>query len=310
MKAVALKDFDQPLSVIETQAPEPAPGEVRVRIEAASVNGFDLSVAASRLKGAVEHRFPVVLGKDFAGTVDAVGADVSGYDVGDRVFGVVTKDFMGDGSFAEYVTVPVAVGLAKLPETVGFTEGAALGLAGTAAVDAIDAAGIQGGATVLVIGATGGVGQQALQLAVRAGATVTATAHSFAEVELVRELGAANTVDYTGDLPVQVQALNPEGFDVVLHFAGDPAPLVPLVKAGGMFVSTMLRSAGDIPADGFRVASIYANPSPQTLARVAANQAEQITKVTVQRTYTLDQTPDAFTDFAAGTLGKLVITTV
>lgn len=309
MKAVALQDFDQAPSITDIETPEPGPGEVRVRIEAASVNGFDLSVAASRLKDAVEHRFPVVLGKDFAGTVDAVGADVSGYDVGDRVFGVVTKDFMGDGSFAEYVTVPVAVGIAKLPDTVGFTEGAALGLAGTAAVDAIDAAAIKEGSTALVIGATGGVGQQALQLAVRAGATVTASAHSAAETELVKELGAANTVDYAEDLPAQVRALYPEGVDVVLHFAGDPTPLVPLVKAGGTFVSTMLRSAADIPAEGFRVASIYANPSPETLARVAAHQSEQTTKVTVQRTYALEQTPDAFADFAAGTLGKLVITT-
>jgi Alcohol dehydrogenase GroES-like domain len=64
----------------------------------------------------MEHRFPVVLGKDFAGEVDAVGPDVEGYQVGDRVFGVVMKDALGDGSFGEYVTVPVAFGIAKLPE--------------------------------------------------------------------------------------------------------------------------------------------------------------------------------------------------
>lgn len=309
MKAVVLKDWDQPLSVADAQKPVPGPGEVRVRIEAASVNGFDLSVAANRLKGAVEHRFPVVLGKDFAGTVDAVAADVTGYAVGDRVFGVVTKDFMGDGSFAEYVTVPVAVGIAKLPETVSFTDGAALGLAGTAAVDVVDAADIREGATVLVIGATGGVGQQALQLAVRVGATVTATASSPEETALVTRLGAAHTVDYKEDVAAQVRALHPEGVDVVLHFAGDPAPLVPAVRAGGVFVSTMLRSADDVPAEGFRVASIYANPSPQTLDRVARNQAEGRTTVTVQRTYPLDRAADAFADFAAGTLGKLVLTT-
>jgi NADPH2:quinone reductase len=64
----------------------------------------------------MEHRFPVVLGKDFAGEVDAVGPDVEGYQVGDRVFGVVMKDALGDGSFGEYVTVPVAFGIAQLPE--------------------------------------------------------------------------------------------------------------------------------------------------------------------------------------------------
>ncbi len=309
MKAVVLKDFDSELSVEQIEVPEPGPGEVRVRVEAGSVNGFDLSVAAGRLKGAVEHRFPVVLGKDFSGTVDAVGSEVSGYETGDRVFGVVTKDFMGDGSFAEYVTVPAAVGIAKLPDTVGFPQGAALGLAGTAAVDAVDAADIPRGAAVLVVGATGGVGQQALQLAVRAGASVTATASSPEETALVTQLGAAHTVDYTRDLADQVKALHPEGVDVVLHFAGDPAPLVPVVKPGGVFVSTMLRSTADVPGEGFRVVSIYANPSPETLDRVARNQAEGLTRVNIQRTYPLEHAAEAFRDFAAGTLGKLVIST-
>ena len=97
-------------------------------------------MANSYLKGMMEHRFPVVLGKDYAGEVDAVGPDVEGYQVGDRVFGVVMKETLGDGSFGEYVTVPVAFGIAKLPDGIDFTEAAALGLAGAPAVDAFDAA--------------------------------------------------------------------------------------------------------------------------------------------------------------------------
>ena len=80
----------------------------------------------------MEHRFPLVLGKDFAGEVDAVGAGVADYAVGDRVFGTVTKPYLGDGSFAEYVTVPTAVGIAPIPEQVSY-QAAALGLAGAAA---------------------------------------------------------------------------------------------------------------------------------------------------------------------------------
>ena len=101
---------------------------------------------------------------------------MTGYQVGDRVFGVVTKPFLGDGSFAEYVTVPIAVGIATLPEEVAFADGAALGLAGAAAHHAVDAAELQPGQTVLVAGATGGVGNQAVQLAAKAGAHVIATA--------------------------------------------------------------------------------------------------------------------------------------
>jgi NADPH:quinone reductase len=307
MKAFALQGFDQAPQVTEVDPPTPGPGEVRVRVRAASLNGFDLSVANSYLKGMMEHRFPVVLGKDFAGEVDAVGPEVDGFQVGDRVFGVVMKDTLGDGSFGEYVTVPVAFGIAKLPDGIDFTEAAALGLAGTAAVDAFDAANVTPNQTVLVVGATGGVGQQALQLAVRAGATVTATAHSAEEVELVTRLGAAHTVDYRSDLVEQVRALHADGLDVVLHFAGDPAPLVAVVKPGGTLVSTMLRSADDVPADNVKVVSIYASPSAATLDRVARHQAEKHTTVTVQRVYNLEQTGEAIEQFAAGTLGKLVI---
>ena len=138
----------------------------------------------------------MVLGKDFAGTVDAVGAGVTGYALGDRVFGVVTKAHLGDGSFGQFVTVPVAVGLAKLPASVAFTEGGALGLAGTAAFNAVDAAALHAGQTILIAGATGGVGNQAVQLAALAGAHVIATAHSDEEQRQVKALGAAEVVDY------------------------------------------------------------------------------------------------------------------
>ena len=89
----------------------------------------------------------MVPGKDFAGTVDTVGPGVTDYQIGDRVFGAVTKPYLGDGSLAEYVTVPTAVGIAVLPESIDFVTGAALGLAGSAAIAAVDAATLQPGQT-------------------------------------------------------------------------------------------------------------------------------------------------------------------
>ena len=126
MRALVLTDFGNSPELTDLDLPEPAEGEVRVRVRAASVNGFDIAVANSYLQGMMEHRFPVVVGKDFAGTVDAVGPGVTDYQIGDRVFGAVTKPYLGDGSFAEYVTVPTAVGIAVLPETIDFVTGAAL----------------------------------------------------------------------------------------------------------------------------------------------------------------------------------------
>jgi NADPH:quinone reductase-like Zn-dependent oxidoreductase len=307
MRAFAFTAFGSAPEIHDITLPEPGEGEVRVRVRAASVNGFDLSVASSQLQGMMEHRFPVVLGKDFAGTIDAVGAGVTGYAPGDRVFGVVTKAHLGDGAFGEYVTVPVAVGLAHLPASVEFAEGAALGLAGTAALMAVEGATLQAGQTVLVAGATGGVGNQAVQLAARAGARVIATAHSDEERQLVTGLGAAEVVDYTEDVAAAVLAAHAEGVDAVLHFAGDPTVLLPAVRQGGRFVSTRIMSPDQLPAEGVTVVPIYANPTPDTLQQLAANQATGQTSVAIQRTFALDEAPAAFAAFAGGTLGKLVV---
>jgi NADPH:quinone reductase-like Zn-dependent oxidoreductase len=307
MKAAVLAGFDSAPELRQIPVPEPAEGEVRVRVHAASVNGFDVSVAAGRVKGMMEHRFPVVLGKDFAGTVEAVGAGVSAFAPGDRVFGVVTKPYLGDGSFGEFVTVPVAVGLARLPDAIEFQTGGALGLAGTTARLAVDAAGLAAGQTVLIAGATGGVGTIAVQLASQAGARVIATAHGDEERRLVTELGAAEVVDYRQDVAAQVRAAHPDGIDAVLHFAGDPGAVLPLVRVGGRLASTLIMSPEQIPSDTVEVKAIYAVPTAAVLDGLADAVASGRLTVPVQRTYPLDEVPAALRDFAQGALGKLAI---
>ncbi len=307
MRALAILDDGQPAAIREVAQPEPGPGEVLVRVRAASVNGFDVFVANGYLKGMMEHRFPVVIGKDFAGTVETLGEGVTDFAVGDRVFGVVTKPFLGDGSFGEFVTVPVAVGVTRLPDSIDFTTGGALGVAAEAALAASDAANFSAEKVVLISGATGGVGSQTLELAVRAGAHVIATAHSDAERELVTSLGAAETVDYKADVAAEVRAVRPAGVDVALHFAGDPANLVTAVRPGGSFVSTLMRSESDVQAEDVTVIKANASPARDVLDRAAANQANGVTHVVIQRTYPLADATDALAAFQAGTLGKVVI---
>lgn len=256
----------------------------------------------------MEHRFPVVLGKDFAGTVDAVGPGVENYAVGDRVFGVVTKPHLGDGSFGEFVTVPVEIGLARLPEPLSFTDGAALGLAGTAAADAVDAAQLAPGHTVLISGATGGVGHLAIQLAKRAGATVIATAHTEQERALVIGVGADEVVDYAGDVAGQVLATHPGRIDAVVHLAGEATTLLPALRGGGRFVSPLIMSADQLPAETATVVPVYAAPTQATLERLADHLAGNELRVMVEEVYPLEQAEQAFADFPAGTLGKLAIT--
>jgi NADPH:quinone reductase-like Zn-dependent oxidoreductase len=304
VKAVVTTEQGAKPEITEVAKPQPGAGEVLVKVQASSVNGFDLSVAGGHVVGMMEHRFPVVLGKDFAGTVEEIGEGVTRFASGDKVFGVVTKAFLGDGGFGEYVTVPEELGIAKLPEGVDVAAAGAAGLAGTAATDSLNAVAPRAGETVLISGATGGVGAIAIQYAVAAGATVIATARPGEEAEFVKGLGAHEVVDHAGDVPAQVRAAAPQGVDVILHFAGDPAALAALLNEKGRIASTMGFGADQHPAATF----IMANPTPDTLDKLAADLAAGTFRVPVSKTYVLQEVPEAFGDFAGGTLGKIAIT--
>src|SRR5215208_3072997 len=212
MRAFVLPDFERQPMVADIPTPEAGPGQVLVRVRAASVNGIDLSIASGRLQGMLEYDFPVVLGKDFAGTVEAVGSGVTNFAAGDRVFGVVSDPSpLSSRSFAEYLAVPAGSNLTRIPEGVDFAAAGVLGLAGTAALQAVDAIAPAAGETVLISGATGGVGAYVVQLVAARGATVIATAKPGDEENFVRDLGASHGVDYTGDVAEQVRAIRPGG---------------------------------------------------------------------------------------------------
>lgn len=304
MRAVVITEQGASPTLTELPTPEPGAGEVLVRVQASSLNGFDTAVAAGYLAGMMEHRYPVVLGKDFAGTVEAVGEGVTRFTAGDAVFGVVTKAYLGDGGFGEYVLVGDQIGITGRPDGLDVTTAGALGLAGTAAVDALDAVAPQAGETVLISGATGGVGAIAVQYAAAAGATVIATARPGAEADFVRGLGATAVVDHTGDLAAQVRAVSPDGVDVILHLAGDGAALAALLTDKGRLASTLGLGTDQHPA----ATAVMATPTTATLDRLAADAAAGRLQVPVERSYRLAEVPGAFGDFAGGTLGKLGIT--
>ncbi|MGI5320890.1 NADP-dependent oxidoreductase [Actinomadura nitritigenes] len=309
MRAVTVDKVPADPRAGEAEAPRPAAGEVLVAVASASVNGFDLAVAAGYLQGAMEHRFPLVLGKDFAGTVAELGEGVEGFAVGDAVFGVVMKPVLQDGSLAQYVSVPAGYGIAAVPDGLGVQEAGALGLAGTAAFDSVQAVAPRWGETVLVSGATGGVGALAVQLAAARGARVIATARPGAEADFVAGLTDAEVqvVDYTGDLEGQVRAITPEGVDAVLHLAGDGAALAGLLGKGGRIASTLGLTDDAVPGE-VTVHSIMADPNARTLGTLAEEAAAGTLRVPVTATYPLEQAHEAFAAFGAGTLGKIAVT--
>lgn len=312
MRAVAVEAVPATPKVGDVQVPRPEAGEVLVQVASASVNGFDLSVAAGYLQGMMEHRFPLVLGKDFAGTITELGEDVEGFAVGDRVFGVVMKRVLQVGTLAQYATVPAGYGLARIPEGLSVQDAGALGLAGTAALNSLDAAQVSEGDTVLVSGATGGVGALAVQLAAARGARVIATARPGAEADFVTGLTEApvQVVDYTGDLEAQVRQIAPDGVDVVLHLAGDGVQLAGLLGKGGRIASTvgLTSDAVEGAVEGVTVHTIMADPNAQTLTTLAERAASGKLRVPVTTAYPLEQAHEAFAAFSDGTLGKIAVT--
>ena len=125
MRALAFGDFGEAPSVIEAPTPEiTAPDEVLVAVKAASLNRFDAVVAAGFMQGMLEHQFPVTLGRDFSGVVEAVGDEVTEFSVGDEVLGMIGNMVLSNGSLADHVVVSTEH-LAHKPETMDFTEAAA-----------------------------------------------------------------------------------------------------------------------------------------------------------------------------------------
>lgn len=314
MKAFALRSFEEPAGVHEVPVPDVGPGDVRVRVRAASINGFDVFVASGMARDMMEHRFPVVVGKDFAGVVDAVGEGVTRFAPGDEVVGIVpTEQFLSGGSFGEYVVVPAEGFVGTRPANIDVASAAALGLAGLAALVSVNAIEPSDGDVVLVVGATGGVGAYAVQLAARRGATVIATGLPQDEAWL-RELGASEVVDYTGDVAAWVRDHHPEGIDALIDLVNRDrdalANVAELVKDGGRLATTM----GSADVEGFasrdvEASNVFAQSEPANFARLLQVAGEGTLAVPVTRTFSLHDLHEGLELLGTGQArGKYVVT--
>ncbi|MDA1359032.1 NADP-dependent oxidoreductase [Glycomyces luteolus] len=311
MRAVVVTDFDTEPSLAELPVPEPGPGEVLVRLAAAGVNPFDWKVIEGAMRDSVEHAFPLVLGSDGSGTVERVGEGVD-LEPGDRVFGQFMDLEHGRGSYAEYA-VTKASKLARLPAGLPFDVAAALPTAGAAAHDFVEGTGIGPGQTLLVNGASGGVGQAAVQLAAAQGVRVIGTTDPETAAYL-RELGAAETVDFTvGPAADQVGAAHPGGIDAIVDLISDPGeiePIAALLKPNGVIVSSNgAVDAEVLAARGLRGANLYANARPATLASLADAVERGQLHLRIDFKVPLEDAADALARLKAGkSRGKTVLT--
>jgi NADPH:quinone reductase-like Zn-dependent oxidoreductase len=311
MRAIAEEEFGGPLALMNLPIPEIGTDEVLIRVRAAGVNPFDWKVADGVLKDEKEHRFPLILGFDAAGVVERVGADVTRLSEGDEVYGYLSRPVMGEGTYAEHVGAPAAI-VAKKPEAVGFAEAAALPMPALTAMDLVDAVDLGEGQTVLIVGATGGVGSYAVQLAARRGARVIATARQANEA-FVRELGATETIDHTSeDLVETVRAARPDGIEAIIDVVSDPEVLsrmAGLVMEGGRIASSVYAADVESLAErSIKATNIGMQPGGRRLEELSWMVDAGEISVWLERTFPLGKAREALEESRTGHVrGKIVL---
>jgi NADPH:quinone reductase-like Zn-dependent oxidoreductase len=321
MRAVVRNTYGSPdvLEIAEVDKPEPAEGEILVRVRAASVNPADwytltgpfVARVASGLRRPKSNR----LGTDYAGEVEAVGAGVTQFRAGEDVFGGRT------GALAEYVAARADRGVAPKPPNVTFEEAAAVPIAAITALQGLrDKGQVREGQRVLINGASGGVGTFAVQIAKALGAHVTGVC-STRNVDLVRSLGADRVVDYTREDFTRSR----ERYDLILDVAGSRTwsdlrrvlePKARLVIVGAPKKAGLLGPLGHIL--GLRLASVRGSQKAVFfIAKLTKADMETMrellasgkVKPVVEKRYPLGQVADAFRYLGEGhAQGKLVVT--
>lgn len=245
MKAAIYKQYGPPsvVSIQEVPKPEPKPNEVLIKIHASSVNRTDCGFRSAEyfvsrfFSGLFRPKLPI-LGNEFAGTVEAIGADVSLYKIGDKVFGYNDAKF---GTHAEYVTYPQDAAMAFIPDDFTFEQAAVSTEGAHYALCDIRAAKVKPGDIVMVHGATGAIGSAAVQLLKHFGAYVVAVCNT-KNVDLVKSLGADVVIDYMTQDYTQTDLK----FDFVFDAVGKSSFRImkALLKPKGIYISTELGKRG------------------------------------------------------------------
>ena len=303
MKAIQLNDYDgiDGLKLVDAPDPTPGPGEVLVRVAAASVNPVDWKILDGHLKDQMPLDFPHTPGVDGAGVVEAGGGGAM--PPGTRV--AVCTDLGTMGTFAEKCVVPVGMA-APIPDGVTDRAAAALALVGlTAWFGLHHEAKIRPGERVLVLGASGGVGQAAVQISVAAGCHVIGVASGKTE-PMVRDLGAEEFVDYKTDDLTKIDTV-----DVILDASGTPnlAEAMKRLKRGGRVPSAAQPVDEALLAERDATGGFYfTRPEPGDLAKLLAMAADGKLTVSIDSEMPLSDAAAALRKNKEGrTTGKVLL---
>jgi NADPH:quinone reductase-like Zn-dependent oxidoreductase len=292
--------------------PTPRTGEVLVRMAAAGVNPLDWKIAEGFYDGHRAHVFPLVLGVDGSGTVEALGAGVSRFALGDRIFGQFLDDPVGIGTFADFATVRESIGVSHFPSTVDPVEAAAIPTAGMTALTALDRLELGAGSTLLVVGASGGVGSFATQLAAAWGIHVLVAARP-TSADRLRSLGAQEFVDVSAEgLLERVRRIHPGGVDGILDLVSDRAGfarVATLARPGGRAATTVHVVDPNAPlTSGVLVFNADLAPSAALLDRLLQEVSSRHLHPPVERRIPLSEAPAALVESRSGrSIGKTVV---
>ncbi|MEZ0114703.1 NADPH2:quinone reductase [Catenulispora sp. EB89] len=313
MRAIAVSEIGGKPALVDLPVPSPGPGEILVRMTAASLNPVDMSVADGLLS--LPTTRPLVLGTDGVGTVVEVGASATGFAPGDVVHGQFFDAPLGRGTFADYAVIagsPSHGALRRVPDGLSAEVAAALPTAGMTALGVVESLDLGPGRSILIVGATGGVGVFAVQLAAARGAEVIATARADADA-WIRGLGASQTIDYaTHDVAELVRKTHPDGVDVFLDLTRDRdrfGTYTAVVRDGGFAISATNTASPELLAsERITVINYMMQDKPGLLARIADEAVAGRISVPVEQTIALDQVPESLARYAVGgARGKTVV---
>ena len=312
MRAVAVDKLKGEPRLMDLPEPRPKENQLLVKVAVAGMNPFDWKVADGAMEGVMPHVFPLILGGDAAGTVAAVGSKVSRFRQGDRVFGQFVHAPLGQGTYAEFTVVPESGAVTKIPAGVSDETAAGLPTAGMTALSMVDSLELPAGSKVLIVGATGGVGLFATQLAAAKGLTVLGTAGATARERLV-SLGASETFDRRGEaLAAQVSGVHPEGIQALIDLVSDPptfAKLTGLVSRGGYALTTVgAADPAELEKRGVHGGNFYVKAKVDLLERLVGLVERKQLVVPIQATIPLQAVPAAIAaSKRGGARGKTLI---
>jgi len=302
MRTVGFSVYGGP-EVVEVQhvdAPDPAPGQVRIAVEAAALNPVDAAMREGILHGFGFHGDPpLTLGWDVAGAVDAVGAGVWRLSPGDRVVGISTHMFDGPKTHSELVVLNETA-VAAIPAELEAGAGSTLPLAGLTAIQALDMLALRRGQSVLISGAGGAVGTLALQLARMRGLRVIG-AGAARHGALVLDLGAHEFVE-TDDLACNVRDLVPGGVDGAIDAGVVGQPSLDAVVEGGTHISLVVLDR-PAPLRGVSSESLAVRPDWEQLTVLSSLAATGSLRTGDVRWFSFDEAAEAHRVLAGGGLG-------